>query len=63
MGDDCSLCCHLRMVVSRGAFRVARFLQSIEAARRALIPHGSLLCKSSARRIHARKGKAAQANH
>jgi len=43
-------------------FRVARFIQSTEAARRALIPHGSPLPKSNARRVNARKGKAAQAN-
>jgi len=44
-----------------GAFRVARFLQSIEAARRALTPHDNPLHKSDAGRVNARKGKAAQA--
>jgi len=44
-----------------GAFLVARFLQSIEAAKRALIPHDSPLHKSNAGRVNARKGKAAQA--
>ena len=44
-----------------GAFQVARFLQCIEAPRRALIPHEVPLPRSNARRVNARKGKAAQA--
>jgi hypothetical protein len=44
-----------------GAFQVARFLQSIESSRRALIPHDLESHKSNARRVNARKGKAAQA--
>jgi len=44
-----------------GAFSVAKFLQSIEAARRAFIPHDIPLHKSNAHRVNARKGKAAQA--
>jgi len=55
MGGDCNFGYHLRMVGSaRGAFCVARFLKSIEAARRALIPHDneSPLYKSNARRVN-----------